>query len=491
MKEKAVIYARVSSLSQEKDGFSIPAQIDLLNSYAEKNNIEVVKIFDEAETAKQAGRTKFNAMLKFLSQHKDVSTILVEKTDRLYRNFKDYVELDVDRTRYKVCLVKEGVVLCNNSNSHEKLVHGLKVLLAKNFIDNLKEETQKGRLKKASEGYFIGQVPYGYKKLDTKNTVINSDTAPFVRRAFELYADGYSIEKVRETLKDEGYIYNKSSITISKGHLHKMLKNVAYIGIIDFRGKFYEGKHEPIVSNELFNKVQRQFKKDYKPDKISKHNFAFTGLITCAECGCAITAEIKKGKYIYYHCTGYKKNCSQKEFITEEKLIEQFDAAVRAVTISEKHFEYIKKGLRESFIDKKKYDLEHYDVMVKNVKKIQNRLDKLYLDKLDGEISTEVWREKHAKWTEDLEVLQSKISAYSKASKKYYEEGIKYIELLKNVYSIYSAQSNSEKAKLIKILLSNCKLRDKKLSYDYNKPFSYFVKNDQCHKKYPRCDSNA
>lgn len=61
MKEKAVIYARVSSLSQEKDGFSIPAQIDLLNSYAEKNNIEVVKIFDEAETAKQAGRTKFNA----------------------------------------------------------------------------------------------------------------------------------------------------------------------------------------------------------------------------------------------------------------------------------------------------------------------------------------------------------------------------------------------------------------------------------------------
>lgn len=102
-----------------------------------------------------------------------------------------------------------------------------------------------------------------------------------------------------------------------------------------------------------------------------------------------------------------------------------------------------------------------------------------------------MWREKHAKWTEDLEVLQSKISAYSKASKKYYEEGIKYIELLKNVYSIYSAQSNSEKAKLIKILLSNCKLRDKKLSYDYNKPFSYFVKNDQCHKKYPRCDSNA
>lgn len=101
MKEKAVMYARVSSASQEKEGFSIPAQIDLLNNYAENHDIEVVKIFEEAETAKKAGRTKFNEMLKYLSKNKDVTTILVEKTDRLYRNFKDYVELDVDRTGIK------------------------------------------------------------------------------------------------------------------------------------------------------------------------------------------------------------------------------------------------------------------------------------------------------------------------------------------------------------------------------------------------------
>lgn len=491
MKEKAVMYARVSSASQEKEGFSIPAQIDLLNNYAENHDIEVVKIFEEAETAKKAGRTKFNEMLKYLSKNKDVTTILVEKTDRLYRNFKDYVELDVDRTGYKVCLVKEGVVLCPQSNSHEKLVHGLKVLLAKNFIDNLREETQKGRLKKASEGYFIGQVPYGYKKLDPRTTVIDEEKAPFIRRAFELYSEGCSVEKVRHTLKEEGYIYNKSSMMISKGHLHKMLKNVSYIGIIDFKGKFYEGHHEPIISNELFNKVQIQFKKDSKPDKMCKHKFAFSGMITCAKCGCAVTAEIKKGRYIYYHCTGYKKTCNQKESITEEKLIEQFDSAVKAVTISEKHYEYIKQGLRESFIDKKKYDEEHYDVMVKQVKQIKIRLDKLYLDKLDGEITTEMWREKHAKWSEELETLQAKITAYSKASKKYYEEGIKYIELLKNAYQMYSVQTNFEKSRLLKTLLSNCTLKDGKLSYIYNKPFCYFVKNDHCRKKYPGCDSNA
>ena len=204
---KAVIYARVSSEEQKKEGFSIPAQLDLLHDFAHKNNIEIVKEFEEAETAKQAGRHKFNEMLKFLKKNKAVTNILCEKTDRLYRNFKDYVDLDVDTTGYTVYLVKESVVLSPTSTSHEKLVHGLKVLLAKNFIDNLREETQKGRLKKASQGYFIGQVPYGYKKLDPRTTVIDEEKAPFVRRAFELYASGLSLEKVRWQLRDEGFVY--------------------------------------------------------------------------------------------------------------------------------------------------------------------------------------------------------------------------------------------------------------------------------------------
>ena len=73
--------------------------------------------------------------------------------------------------------------------------------LLKNFIDNLREETQKGRLKKASQGYFIGQVPYGYKKLDPRTTIIDEEKAPFVRRAFALYATGISLEKVKEQLQ--------------------------------------------------------------------------------------------------------------------------------------------------------------------------------------------------------------------------------------------------------------------------------------------------
>ena len=142
MKNKqVVIYARVSSREQEREGFSIPAQLKLLKEYALKNGFEVIKEYSDAETAKKAGRTNYNLMLDFLKSNPEIKTILIEKTDRLYRNFKDYVTLeDYD---LEIHLVKEGTIISKNSKSHDKFIHGIKVLMAKNYIDNLSEEVSK------------------------------------------------------------------------------------------------------------------------------------------------------------------------------------------------------------------------------------------------------------------------------------------------------------------------------------------------------------
>ena len=126
---KAVLYARVSSKEQE-EGYSIPAQIKLLRDYARKNHIKIEREFVEAETAKRAGREAFNRMMKFLESHPDVRTVLCEKTDRLYRNFKDYVT--VDELNLELHFAKEGEIISKGSRSHQKLTHGIKVLLAKN-----------------------------------------------------------------------------------------------------------------------------------------------------------------------------------------------------------------------------------------------------------------------------------------------------------------------------------------------------------------------
>jgi site-specific DNA recombinase len=150
---KAVIYARVSS-KEQSEGYSIGAQLDLLRDYSRNKVIPVVREFVDVETAKQAGRLQFGEMVRFLQAEPTVRIILCEKTDRLYRNFRDYGT--IEDLGVQIHLVKESEVFSKDSKSHQKLVHGLKVLMAKNYLDNLSEEVKKGMAKKAETGTWPG-----------------------------------------------------------------------------------------------------------------------------------------------------------------------------------------------------------------------------------------------------------------------------------------------------------------------------------------------
>ena len=162
-RKQAVIYARVSSKEQEKEGFSIPAQLKLLKEYAAAQGFEVIQEYVDVETAKQTGRTAFGEMVGYLKEHPAFRVMLVEKTDRLYRNLKDWVT--VDELDVEIHFPKEGVVLSRESRSSEKFMHGIKVLMAKNYIDNLSEEARKGMQEKAEQGIWPTKTPLGYRNV--------------------------------------------------------------------------------------------------------------------------------------------------------------------------------------------------------------------------------------------------------------------------------------------------------------------------------------
>ena len=134
----AVIYARVSSKEQEREGFSIPAQLKLLRDYAIRNDFSVVKEFVDIETAKTSGRLNFDQMVQFFTKNRCCRVVLVEKTDRLYRNFRDAVTLeDLD---LEIHLVKEGQIISKDAKSQAKLIHGMQLVLARNYIENLRKK---------------------------------------------------------------------------------------------------------------------------------------------------------------------------------------------------------------------------------------------------------------------------------------------------------------------------------------------------------------
>src|SRR5580658_1537685 len=107
--QNAVLYARVSSREQREEGYSVEAQQRLLRDYASKNSLRIVREFTDVETAKASGRTEFSSMLAFLRKNTACRVVLVEKTDRLYRNLRDAVS--IEELRVEVHLVKEGQVI--------------------------------------------------------------------------------------------------------------------------------------------------------------------------------------------------------------------------------------------------------------------------------------------------------------------------------------------------------------------------------------------
>jgi len=226
----AVAYVRVSSKEQEQ-GFSIPAQRQLLTEYAEREGLHVVQEFEDVETAKRAGRTAFGEMVAFLRKRGSTCrTLLVEKTDRLYRNIKDWVT--IDELGIEVHFVKENVVLSENARSSEKFMHGIKVLMAKNYIDNLGEEVRKGMIEKARQGHWPTVAPVGYQNNRSTHRIgPDPERAPIVVKLFEWYASGeYSLKALTKMAAAVGLTNRTGGSPLVKAKIHQLLHNPIYYG---------------------------------------------------------------------------------------------------------------------------------------------------------------------------------------------------------------------------------------------------------------------
>jgi site-specific DNA recombinase len=485
--KNAVIYARVSSKEQEKEGFSIPAQKKLLNEYAKANSIAVVRTFTDVETAKSSGRAQFGKMLEFLGANGDTRLILVEKTDRLYRNFRDYVRLeDLD---VEIHLVKENEIISKDSRSHAKFIHGIKLLMAKNYIDNLSEEVKKGLREKAEQGEWPQQAPLGYVNNGTTHLVEpDPRRAPLITRLFELYATGqYSLTKVRDRIDAEG-LKSRTGKRLSRSMIERTLKNPFYYGEFVWKGDRYEGIHEPLISQELFEKVQNELRRNGKP-KSRKGTFAFAGLLRCGRCGCQITAEIKKEKYVYYHCTGAKGKCTQ-PYVREEVLDEKLAEIVRAVQIEPHVAEWIKEALRSSLEEEKEFREKEMERLKRRYDNLQSRIDKAYEDRVDGVIDHSYWAEVSAKWRDEQNKVLRLMDGYQRAHRDYLERGVRILELAQHAYSLYVKQEPREKRRLLDCLLSNCTLDGLTLYPTYKKPFDLIVEGAKTTEKLGRQDSN-
>ncbi len=477
---KAVSYTRVSSKEQEEKGYSLNAQKKLLTQYAHRNKIEIVKTFSVSESASgRKVRQTFDRMLNYCDKKK-IPVILCEKSDRLLRSISDssrmrsWVKNDPKR---EIHLVKEGAIISSSSKSHETFMFNIKSSVSQFYIDNLSEEVKKGFKEKAEQGWYPSRPPVGYKSIDVnkkKRPVIDNRKSYYIRKIYDLYATGrYSLKQISDMLYEEGFRSVRGN-KVYKSKIEFILKNPFYYGDFRWKGSIFEGKHDPLISKELFDRVQKMFKKK-APPKYNKHRYLFQGLFKCAECGGTISWDKKKG-YVYGRCNHHKP-CSQSKCARQDRIEKQIQIALNSLEISNKRLQgWIVKALKEHHKEEVEYHENQVQQLQKNIDRADNKLNRLYDLLIDNKIPESVYDTKITQIKEEKHDLIKSLESKAKNIDKYHDIGYKLFKLAQNGTHAYEKASREQKGILLNLVFSDLEVEDGTMQYQYTKAFEILNK---------------
>lgn len=477
--DKCVLLARVSSRAQDEEGYSLDAQEKLAEEYYKKKSLKLVKVFRIAETASKTKERKiFNEMMKFMVKNR-IKHLVVEKVDRLTRSFKDMVMIDdwleADEKR-QVHLIKDGLVMYKHSRSQDKLNWGVKVLFAKNYTDNLREEVYKGRMEKLAQGWLPGKPPYSYRTIGEKKKKIhvpNWDKVPLAIKLFDTYLEpSHSLTTITKYAKkigirnDRGKPYSRSAIAES------ILGNPFYIKINRWQGIDYPGEQEQFIDTDLFERVQAKLHRK-TPPKYQKHDPDYRGSLLCPGCKGTITWEFQKGVW-YGHCNRYK-GCPKKEYAKQEDIEHQlFEHFEKLLCPSPEIAEWIIQSLKA----KHQNDMYDYSASVNQLRSEQDRkkrqLDILYEDRLSERISPERYDEMSKRIIQEQEQIETNINEMSDKGRRQLLTGIDVLEKSQQAAKVYGQKSPEQKRKLLGELFDVLYLDGKNLEVKYN-PYSLAI----------------
>ncbi len=320
-----IIYCRVSS-KEQTENTSLNDQEILCINFAKKCNMNIESIYKEDGSAmKPETRPMFNEVIKKL-KNGVADVAIFAFIDRMSRNPIDAYKILqlVQEEGLTAVFVQENLILQTPIRAHEMLMLDTILGVSNYRVRQDNEKCKAGILAKALKGFRPCRPPYGYENdgpRDKRTAVINEKRANFVKKAFELYATGnYTISELANELYRQGFMYElQESQIIPKQSLISILKNPFYTGKYHIKqvDEYKAGNHKPIITEELFEKVQNFL--DSAPKAPRKYNFKYSKLLTCITCGHCMTADVKKkhnGKqYVYYRCTNPK--CNDRVCISE------------------------------------------------------------------------------------------------------------------------------------------------------------------------------
>lgn len=479
--QKCILYARVSSSAQEESGYSLPAQEKLLREYSIGKGFKIEKVFAVSESASgHKQRQVFGEMLDLLTS-KGVKIIICEKVDRLTRNLRDAVKINEwinEDAEREVHFAKENWVLNRDSRSNEKFIWNIRVSVSQYYTDNLSEEVKKGQKEKIAQGWMPSKAPIGYRTIGEKGHkthVLDEEKAPLIKIMFELYATGdYSILKLNSAMFELG-LRTRGGNRLVKSRMASILGDPFYYGKVRWNGDIYDGKQEPLISKELFDAVKNTLRSKNTP-KYSKHFYLFKGILVCKECGGTITWERHKG-HIYGHCNYWYKECSQKKWFKEHEIETQIISILSGLRFKQSGiFEWVRKALKDSHKDTKDVHSSAMSTLHTRLEQIQQRMDRLYDEKLDQKITEDFYKTKFREYSDEKDQIIGSMQKHADTDNKYFEFNNNLFELAQRSQEIFSSiQDVDQKRASLRLIFKDLRIDKGMLVYEHTEAFKLLI----------------
>lgn len=487
---KAVILARVSSKEQEEEGHSIEAQKHRLETYCQRNGLQILKVFELVESSTVGDRTQFMEMIRFVKRSRETIAVVADKIDRVQRSFKEHPMLDalIQSGKIELHFNSENYVIHKNSVSQERLMWSMGVIMAQSYVDSLRDNVKRSIEQKIRQGEWISFAPFGYQNIKNNkkgDVIINPERAAIVKKMFKTYATGcHTLEEIRlKTIEWGARNRGQSKSNLSKSQIHQILTNPFYYGQMMVKGQLYDHRYEPIIEKNLFDQCQGILKGwNKKRFEWAGKEFIFRGILTCATTGRMVTADTKKRTYVsgktaewtYLRCFNPEQP-NKVMWVREELVLKQIKNLLNDIHIPSPMLERLKLYIRQTHKNEQEFLARQLFELQNEYQLFQSRLDKLMDLLLDGTIDKSDFDIKKTTLRAKQIEIENQIAVQRHGDDGFKDSLISILAILSNSHELFKSSQIAIKRQILNLVFANLNLKGTTLCYSLRKPFELFI----------------
>jgi len=445
----AVIYCRVSTKEQVDEGNSLSTQEKICREYALKNGYEIAHVFiEQGESAKTANRTELQKLLAYCAIRKnDIEAVIAYKIDRISRNTDDYSQIRLLLKRYNV-EIKSCTEFFENTPAG-KFMENIIANVAQFDNDVRTERSVNGMRDAMREGRYVWKAPLGYTnaKLADKSNIIPTEIAFIIRETFQQIAmNKLPIDEIRKQMNDHGLI-SKRGKPLCKSYFYTLIRNEVYAGWIIKFGERHKGSYEPLVSDNVFQQVQRVLK--YRGRRGFQYlnenpDFPLRRFISHPS-GYKLTGAWSKGKskkYAYYNFQKAKLN------FRKGVLEDHFKNFMDSFSYNENKIGKLKKFVKENLIHAEAENGKEKERVKNALKHFKEKQGQLITKNLEGVITNEILRHQLESIDHELLELNAALLRIPETKQNFAKILELVVEFLKNPSAVWEKASFSLKFRL-------------------------------------------